>query len=405
MLEAVVLVGPMDLRILIVGLVVLLGAGGVGWYAWRRRVARRTAAVPPAEDDWDLDAAVYRLVRHSDDLRALYATLGYDLEVEAQVGQILEALKGMIRTEIPDFTALWGVLTEASLPEAPAPLPGLQVPEPHPAERLLREAVAAGPDEQRVRRLLNRAPLEEPVPYAEVLPVTRDGAVTWRPVMEVTLVRKRPSAPDRFVQLLDHLDALVRTSPLERSAQTTGAVLQAVANLRAVLDRPEANLLLALTALEERVLQWLDRAHLRDQHTRKETLDAFLRALVTLRHTAVVPLRAGTPLKAGTLASCNRQAQSLAATYLGTPWMQVPRLTVLLLTAFLELKLSGYSPRAQADPANPAGVLRLIHDEIASGYYASQELIRRLRELEERGVFVHSLVHALLQGEKANGRA
>lgn len=408
MIGAAVLGGFMDLALFIVGLVLLLGAGGLGWYAWRRAAVRRSTGTPvQQQEDWDADAALRQLVRHSDDLRGLYASLGYDLDVEARIEQSIEALKRTIQADIPDFAALWSTFANATLPSPSVPrLPGSPDPEPHPAERLLHAVIKAGPDEQQVRHLLNRAPMEEPVPYVEVLPVARNGAVTWRPVAEVTLVQKRPSDPERFRQMLEHLEALIRVSPLERSAQATDAVQQALTNLRSALERPEANLPLALTALEEQIFQWLNRAHLQEPYGRKQALDTLLHTLVLLRRTCVAPLQAGISLKAGTLATGNQQVQSMAAMYLASPWMQVPHLTVLLLTTFLELRLSAFAEAEQGNPAAPAGVLRLINDEIASGYYASGELLRRLRELEGRGLFVHSLVHALLElDSSARGRS
>jgi len=49
------------------------------------------------------------------------------------------------------------------------------------------------------------------------------------------------------------------------------------------------------------------------------------------------------------------------------------------------------------DSGAPSRVLKLVWDEVASGRYDSEESIRRLRSLETKGFFVHSLNYALLR--------
>ena len=137
----------------------------------------------------------------------------------------------------------------------------------------------------------------------------RDGRIVWRPVIEVTLVQKRPADPRRFERVLGRLDALIRTSDLARSAHANRAVLEASTHLKDQLNRPHANVPLALSALEEQVAQWLHRSHLRDEHARKQTLDALLRSMGVLQHTCLRSLREGRPLGADALAACKTRAQ------------------------------------------------------------------------------------------------
>jgi hypothetical protein len=72
---------------------------------------------PIREEDqhqrWDQAAAVRMLVERTQDLRALYANIGYFPEVDRACTRLLQELKGLIRAEITDFAAFQGALEMA----------------------------------------------------------------------------------------------------------------------------------------------------------------------------------------------------------------------------------------------------------------------------------------------------
>ena len=384
----------MGYALIIAGIVLLLG--GAAAIRWVRRAARppqphRGGRVLPQREE-DPAAAVRRLVREDEELQALYRRLGYDLGVEHRARELLDTLKNLIQVEVPDFEAL-----RQALDRAPA-LPDAEDAGTHPAERFLGEVVAAGADEQTVRALLSRAPVEEPLPFVEVLPVPRDGRVDWRPVQEVRLVHKRPSDPQRFTAALDALGGLVEGGGLVRSEHAGRAVLAAIATLRTAAARPPANVPLALRGLEVQLGQWLRRAHLPEPLARKQALDALLRTWVELRRRLD---GLGADPAPDALAACQTAARSLAARYQAASWMHGPRLTERVLVALLDAELAGLARAERASPAAPAGAVQRVCDELAAGYYDRGVLLRRLHDQEARGLYVSSLVPALLQLEYA----
>lgn len=70
--------------------------------------------------------------------------------------------------------------------------------------------------------------------------------------------------------------------------------------------------------------------------------------------------------------------------------MHTPWLTNYILTALLD---SHSLPVAQ----ETATGLQSVRDEVASGHYDAMELERRLRQLEQKDLYVHSLTYALLR--------
>lgn len=81
--------------------------------------------------------------------------------------------------------------------------------------------------------------------------------------------------------------------------------------------------------------------------------------------------------------------------------MHTPWLTTYILTTLLTAELATLPEEARDQTSSPARVLRLIRDEVTSGYYDREETIRRLRQQEERGLYVHSLIYPLLRLNRA----
>jgi hypothetical protein len=366
----------------------------------RRRVAVPASAAAPAvpPDDWNAEKEESELRRRVDEtpeLRSLYAKLGSLPEVEREAGRIAAELKGLIRAEVPDFAAFDAALTEAAAQLAGPSGDGGEEPGGPAADRprfraeneaLLRAVLAVRQDHDAVLRLLNEDPVDQLLPVIEQIPMVRNGEVIWRTPMELSLVRKRPSRPDRFERLLDELDWLVRSARLRRRPAAREAVLAAIVRLRRDAARENAYLPTAMQALAAEIDVWLHRSLDPVTRRRREELDELLRGLLRVRH--------GLSRAAGDL---REAATAHAQLYAGQPWMATPWLTTTVLANLLDTELAALPEAERARPNSPTQILRLVRDEVASRHYDSDETIRRLRQQEERGLFVHSLVYALLR--------
>lgn len=350
-----------------------------------------SAAAEPAEG-WDEDAALRRQVDETPELRSLYGKLGSLPEVEREAERITGDLKGLIRAEVPDFAAFDAALTEAEAQLAAAS----EDPDGAPVrprfraenETLLRSVLAVRGDHEAVLRLLNEDPVDQLLPLVEQIPMVRNGEVIWRTPMELTLVRKRPARPDRFERLLDELDWLVRSARLRRRPAAREAVLAAIARLRRDAARENAYLPTPMQTLAAEVDVWLHRSLDPVTRRRREELDGLLRGVLRLRQ----ELASGTG-GVGMGSTARAQAQL----YAGQPWWHTPWLTSAVLANLLGTELAALPEKERGRPSASAQILRLVRDEVVSRHYDSDETIRRLRQQEERGLFVHSLVYALLR--------
>lgn len=380
---------------LVVPTLIVVAALGAAAFL-RIRWGKATLPAPPASPEaaappWDEEAALRETVDATPELRALYGRLGYLPEVEREAERIVGEIKGLVRAEIPDFAAFGAALSEVEAQLATGSEEDAERPRfRRENEALLRAVLAVRGDEEAVLRLLNEDPVDQLLPLVEQIPMVRNGEVIWRTPMELTLVRKRPSNPARFERLLDELDFLVRSARLRRRPTAREAVLAAIVRLRRDTARENAYLPTPMQALAAEVDGWLHRSQEPAVRRRREELDVLLRGLLRLRH----DLEAGV---GGDLRDFRETSRAQAQLYAGQPWMQTPWLTTFALASLLDTELALLPAKERAQPTSPAGVLRLVRDEVASRHYDSDETIRRLRQQEERGLFVHSLVYALLR--------
>lgn len=361
--------------------------------------APATPATPADDEPWDEDTALRRLVDETPELRAVYARLGYLPEVEREAERIVGEVKGQIRAEIPDFEAFVAALGELEAQLAAGPEG--EEPSVHPRfrsenEALLRDVLAARGDREEVLRLLNQDPVEQLLPLVEQIPMVRFGEVIWRTPMELALLRKRPVHPGRFERLLDELDWLVRSARLRRRPAAREAVLAAIVRLRRDTARENAYLPTPIQDLASEVEGWLHRSLDPAVRRRREELDGLLRGLLRVRQ--ALAMGGGEDKPGGDdLPGLLEMTRAHAQAYAGQPWMHSAWLTTFALSNLLDAELASQPQKEPPQPAEPAGVLRLVRDEVASGHYDAEETIRRLRQQEERGLFVHSLVYALLR--------
>ncbi|MFL6263350.1 MAG: hypothetical protein ACJ76Y_26945 [Thermoanaerobaculia bacterium] len=375
----------MSLALLLAGLALGAGLGAAAVLAagWRRRRPLPTVPLPPPAEPVYEPEDLRRMIDETPELQALYARIGFPPGVERECQRILADLAGMVRTEIPDFAALRAAVAEAERGLA-ASSSGAEARFLAEDVELLRAVGRAGEDREEVLRLLDRDPVRRLLPFVERIPMTRNGERIWRTPVELSLLRKRPADPDRCERLLDEIEKLARAARLPRAEPARAEVLEVVARARRDARRDGAYMPTSLRALEVAVESWL-RAAPPEARRRRDELDALLVGLLRVRR--------GRPGGEDLREAARAQAQ----TYAATPWMQTPWLTSYALANLLDAELSGLPGEERRQPSPRAAALRWVRDEVASSHFDGEETIRRLRQQEERELYVHSLVYALLR--------
>lgn len=364
--------------------ILLLAASvlGVGFAMRERRriplpAPRPVLSSPPVDEAEELR----RAIDGSAELRSLYAKAGHPPEVERACERLLREIEGLIRTEIPDFAAFRAAVAEAEKRIGGADFPAEDL-------ALLVEVKRAGDDREAVLRVLDRAPVWRLLPILERIPMVRGGERIWKTPVELTLLRKRPSDPARCEKLLDELSGIVRDSRLARPEKLRADLLETLARVRRDVQRENAFMPTSLRALEAAVEAWLKSAP-PEARRRREELDGLFLDMLRVRRGAGGDLR--------------EAARAQAKRYAETPWMHTPWLTSYALTNLLDAELAGLPEEERRRPSPRAAVLRWVRDEVASSHFDGEETIRRLRQQEERELFVHSLVYALLRMSRLPG--
>ncbi len=361
----------------VVWLLVIAAVALGAWAAMRSRRWLPSPAPrpvpPPAPVDEPED--LRRTIDGNAELRSLYAKAGYPPEVERACERLLREIEGLIRTEIPDFAAFRAAVAEAEQRIGDADFPPEDL-------ALLDEVKRAGDDREVVLRILDRDPVRNLLPVLERIPMVRAGERIWKTPVELTLLRKRPADPARCVKLLDELAAAVRDSRLARPEKLRADLLETLARARRDVQRENAFMPTSLRALEAAVEAWLNSAPPEARRRRGE-LDSLILGMLRVRR--------------GEGADLREAARAQAKRYADTPWMHTPWLTSYALTNLLDAELAALPEEERRQPSERAGVLRWVRDEVASTHFDGEETIRRLRQQEERELFVHSLVYALLR--------
>lgn len=356
-------------------------------------------------EDFDAVAAARALVESSPEIRSLYRELGFSLSLERRCAELLAAACAQIRAEIPDFALFRETLDQVvARCAAPDPATDPAVVDAYRSRRddpLLREVVDLGGDAGAVLAALNRDPVHQALPFIELLPLHHAGRVIWRSPSELRVLRKRPADDRRFSELLRELDQVVRAAGIVRDETRRRRLLDAVARAERDLQRPDAYLPAALEALTERLEEWLGRADHANAPRRRQ-LEELLRAIVEVRHCHANALElAPSPARRGELlerlAPYRRAAVEHGDVYVRSPWMHRGVLTHHVLHNLLTGELVEHGVAARADLATAGGVLARICAETASGHFDGAETARRLRRQEDHGLYVHSLVYALLR--------
>jgi hypothetical protein len=257
--------------------------------------------------------------------------------------------------------------------------------------------LAAGEDQAQILALLNRDPVYEQLPFIEHIPVYTDGQVVWRTPVEVTMLRKRPKDVARFVHRLEALAALFAAPEALLNTQAQQEVQHAIERVRRDLQRPHGYLPTTMQALARKVSSCVQQPPNTTARCQREALDRFLAAGVSVRRTYGCGATAEHTLAAASLRRFRAAAQQQAQYYLHTTWMHTPWLTLSVLTTLLDSDLAALPAAGRQISPVPMSMLALVRAEVGSGHYDHNETIRRLRQQEAQGVYVHSLVYPLLR--------
>ncbi len=379
-------VGP---AVIVVLCLILVGSGI--WFYVRKKKARALAAsLAEAVDDWDLGSEVRKKIESDSGIRFLYSRLGFAPWLERKLEEQTGELAHLILASIPDFRAFRKAVSELQVryeSTAVADDPIARAWTQRKDDDLLAEVVEAGDDQPRVLALLNRDPVHEPLPFLVEMPFYRDGKLTWRTPVGVSLIRKTPGDPAWFAHRLYEIESLVRTAKIRRSTRLTQGVLQALGRLRKDLRAPFAYFPTGLKELEGRLADWLEDVPNGVSRDRRAQLDCLISELVSIQHATS---REGWA-EAGDFAEFRDSVTQQTRRYLDSPWLHTDGLTQALLVHLLDVEL----PRCEH--AKAKRLLDAVREEVRAGFYDGEENARRLRQLETHGFFVNSLVYSLLR--------
>jgi hypothetical protein len=161
----------------------------------------------------------------------------------------------------------------------------------------------------------------------------------------------------------------------------------------------------ALQALEAKVIDYMAHSRNAASQAKKDQLDAVLEELLKVRHEfsvmSVQPEFAGR----SEFVALRQNIQQQSKKYIETNWMSTPWLTTRMLATLLDCELAMFSEEVRTTANTPAGVLKIVRDEIEQDSYDPDESIRRLQYQETRGLYINSLIYPLLRMNGANSRS
>jgi len=386
-------------------------------------------------EEWDAHEEVRKLVERNDELKALYRKLGYSPYIERQSREVIRGLKDLVRTELSDFAAFQRAVEGVRF-----------------ADRShLDELLAARGDKGKVVELLNSGSFSTELPY-QLKAFTRtqvtDPARFTKlldDLGELYIVAADPdwsqfSGKDRDESgsALEAYEKAARNAARSRRNPISEGVREeiayAIARVRRELQSDGGDIESSLNSLESEVESAMRLDHDDAVQEKKGRLDDLLWNLVYVRHEYKPDHR-----------YFKETIQEQAKKYLDSTWMHTPWITTHILWQLLDAELAAVTPKEpseklvgsllrigllflislflislfvnlhwhwlvwpwlaylvwyywQYDPRlRKARVLRLIRDEVAAGGYDGEEVARRLRQLEEKGVYVHSLMYPLIR--------
>jgi hypothetical protein len=270
---------------------------------------------------------------------------------------------------------------------------------------LLSAVLAASEDQAQVSELLNRDPINEQLPFIEQLPVFKNGVTVWRTPLEHSLIRKRPYDPERFVTLLDQLETLFNDAKHPQNRQLHEELLESIARVRRDLAKENAYMPTALQALEAKVVDYMAHSRNAASQAKKDQLDGVLEGLLKVRYEFTVISIQPEFAERSEFVTIRQNIQQQAKKYIEANWMYTPWLTTRTLAILLDCELAVFSEDDRLTANTPAGVLKIVRDEIEQDSYDADESVRRLQYQETRGLYINSLIYPLLRMNCANSRS
>jgi hypothetical protein len=339
----------------------------------------RPARVLPPASDTEADAEVGRQIRSVPDLCRFALDLGFDVDLEQRAHALLLALKSTVRAEVGDVAALQAAVTVARS-KALGDGAAFEAADGD----LLDQIAAAGTDRAAIVELLNRDPLNAPLPFVERIPVVRNGVTSWRTPIEHAIIRRRPADLAAFERLVGELDALFEPPQRGPRELVRKQVREALDRVRRDGQRDKAYVPTALHLLDRKIEEFVTCGSGQSAGARFEQLRLLIRQLTGMEQAIDTASAADV-----------RSVTELASRYVATQGLHLPSLTdrvVALLLAPRYISVSTWYRRRRF-----YSVLRLVRQEVMQGHYDSGEIVRRLQRLETQGAFFSSLVYPLLR--------
>jgi hypothetical protein len=174
-------------------------------------------------------------------------------------------------------------------------------------------------------------------------------------------------------------------------------VLETIARVRRDLAKETAYMPTALQALDAKIADYMSHSRNAATQAKKDQLDATLEDLLRLRHSFAVIARKPEIHSNPDFPAVRQSIQQMSKKYLDATWMYTPWLTTRILATLLDCELALLDKDQISSADNPAGVLKIVRDEIDKDCYDGEESIRRLQYQETRGLYINSLIYPLLR--------
>lgn len=358
-------------------------------------------------EEWDGHRVVRDLVQKTPELRDLYRRLGYSPYVEERCRKLLAQLNDLV-VVIPDFAAFENSL-DSAITAIERHIRGEEEVDPlfFADRELFESVVTARASRDAVLQLLN-------ADFRKRLPIS----------VEVAAISRRPRNADDFAGALRELDQLLRRQWLPQTQDVREELLEAVSDLREERERENPSLVTTLESLESRIEDAVFNIADEQQDEKKRSLDGVLWSLVYARHEY-------RPHDRHFIDGVAEEAKA----YIDSAWMHTRWLTIFILRHLLDGEVARQVPAGLSQKGSLVSIVAIgvlfylnlwifgfcvlaallyyvgntiwhthktrplvaCHQEIASGTYDGHEVGRRVRDLERRDVFVHSLILRLLE--------
>lgn len=343
-------------------------------------------------ESFDSKLATQKVIENTAELMTLFEKLGYSARVDRESNELIKEMKSLIKTEIIDFAGFDKALTEIE-----QQLANKETSNKYRLEdnKLLSEILTVKLDKDKVLAILNRNPIYDLLPFIEQIPFYKNEEVVWRTAVEHSLIRKRPTNPDLFASLLEKLKVLFSTIKNPQSKILREEVLEAIEKLSRDLQKPNSYLPIPLKFLEEKVVSYIVSAPNETVQAKKEALSNLLASQLTLRYKYRFDTNKELLLPVSESKVYRQLVQQEVKKYLDASFLQISWLSNYMLITLLNSELAILANKNANEEI--ISILEMTYQEINDGCFDVGETIRRLRQLEEKGLYLSSFVFSLLR--------